>query len=255
MTSSLFLSDLHLASKKCKAGHLNRFLKNIQTHQTYLVGDIIDVWRFQQAFKFSQQDQHEHLNCIRKLLKRAAKTQHVYYIYGNHDEILEKFVELGEFGNVSILERCSFTSSDNRKYLVIHGHQFDILSKYSWGSLIGKIGDIGYELLIDVNEVYNRIRRFFGFEYFSLSKLAKVKIKKAAYFIRNFETALTDYARLHGYDGVICGHIHDPADKIINGIHYLNCGCWTDISNMTYLVDDGDGQGLKLKHYIAEDVK
>ena len=253
MPTSIFLSDLHIASKKCKAKQLNNFLKNIETDQIFLVGDIIDAWRFHQSFKFSIQEQIEHINVIRKLLKHAAKKQHVYYVYGNHDEIMEKFGEVGVFGNISVCERTSYISSNNKKYLVIHGQQFDILSKYNWGKFIGKIGDVGYEILIDINEVYNKIRKLFGLKYFSLSKLAKVKIKKAAYFIHNFETALAEYAKLNGYDGVVCGHIHDPSDKMIDGIHYLNCGCWTDTSNMTYLIDTGDGTGLHLKNYHPED--
>ena len=185
------------------------------------------------------------LTVISKILARAGHENEVHYIYGNHDEFLSKFEESEVFGNIFLHERCEYISSDNKKYLVIHGHQFDILSKYNWSGWVGKMGDIGYEILIDINELYNSIRSHLGFKYFSLSKLIKIKVKKAAYFISNFEHTLTEYAKNHGFDGVICGHIHDPQDKIINGIHYLNCGCWTDKTNLTYIVDNGFGLSLR----------
>ena len=248
MNKAIFLSDLHIASRKCKSEHLSEFLKTNDSVETYLVGDIIDIWRLTQAFKFSKDEQKNHINIVRKLLKRSKKDRQVHYIYGNHDEILSRFEETKSFGNIYLHERCEYIASDGRKYLVIHGHQFDILSQYDWSTWVGKLGDIGYEVMMDINEVYNRIRRLLGLRYFSLSKMVKVKVKKAAYFISNFEKTLAEYAKSHGYDGVICGHIHDPADKMIDGIHYLNCGCWTDIANLNYVIDRGQG-GLKLESY------
>ncbi len=248
MNKAIFLSDLHIASRKCKSDYLNEFLKANDSVETYLVGDIIDIWRLTQAFNFSKEEQKRHINIVRKLLKRSKKDRQVHYIYGNHDEILSRFEESKSFGNIHLHEKCDYIASDGRKYLVIHGHQFDILSKYDWSTWVGKLGDIGYEVMMDINEVFNRIRRMLGLRYFSLSKMVKVKVKKAAYFISNFEKTLSEYAKSHGYDGVICGHIHDPADKMIDGVHYLNCGCWTDIENLTYIIDRGQ-DGLKLESY------
>lgn len=243
---AVFISDLHLASNKCKATHLKDFLKEHDSHDLYLVGDIIDIWRFQQAFKMATDTQTAHIDCIRRLLKRG-KTGSVHYIWGNHDEFMNRFSESQSFGGIHLHERCEYMASDGRRYLVLHGHQFDLVCKYRIGTLISKIGDIGYEILIEVNDWYNWARRKMGLRYSSLSKYIKVKFKKAAMFIGSFERHLAEYAERHGYDGVICGHIHDPADKILisretgKGIHYLNCGCWTDEANLNYIVDDGEG--------------
>ena len=252
MNKAIFVSDLHIASRKCKTEPLIEFLKTNESGETYLVGDVIDIWRFTQVFQFGKEEQTRHINVVRKLLKRAKKDKQLYYIYGNHDEMMSKFEESKVFGNIHLAQKFNYTASDGRKYLVIHGHQFDILSKFNWSTWVGKVGDIGYEILMDLNEWFNRIRRMMGFKYFSLSKAIKVKVKKAAYFISNFETTLADYAKSQGYDGVICGHIHDPADKMIDGVHYLNCGCWTDTENLTYIIDRGGQTGLRLERYEEE---
>lgn len=243
---AIFISDLHLASNKCKADYLKEFLKQHNSDELYLVGDIIDIWRFQQAFKMDNITQTNHVDCIRKILKKG-KFGTVHYIWGNHDEFMHRFSESKSFGGIHLAERYEYIASDNKKYLVIHGHQFDLVCKYKIGILFAKMGDVGYDILIEVNDWYNWIRQKLGFEYSSLSKYIKVKFKKAAMFIGNFERHLAEYAEKHGYDGVICGHIHDPSDKFIQTkdmkkqIHYLNCGCWTDQTNMTYIVDDGKG--------------
>lgn len=248
---ALFLSDLHLASNKCKARHLSRFLKENICENTYLVGDVIDIWRFSQAFRMDVATQTDHVDCIRRLLKRG-KTGQVHYIWGNHDEFMHRFSESKSFGGIHLNERCDYTASDGRKYLVLHGHQFDLVCKYKIGTFLSKIGDFGYEGLIEVNEWYNWIRKKLGLRYASLSKFVKVKFKKATMFIGNFEKHLAAYAEANGYDGVICGHIHEPSNKMIGKIHYLNCGCWTDEANLTYLIDRGDGNGIMLCKHETE---
>lgn len=255
---TLFVSDLHIASNKCKAKHLKNFIKQTSSDSIYLVGDIIDIWRFQQAFKMDADTQTDHVDCIRRLLKKG-KSGEVHYIWGNHDEFMHRFSESRSFGGIHLHEQCDYIASDGRRYLVMHGHQFDLICKFKFGTLLSKIGDIGYEWLIDLNEIYNWLRKRLGFQYSSLSKYVKVKFKKASMFIGSFEKHLAEHAEKHGYDGVICGHIHDPADKTIKtpdmrrGIHYLNCGCWTDQENMTYIIDRGDGSGLKLEKYTSDE--
>jgi len=245
MKQTLFISDLHIASNKCKAKLLSEFIKKDESSCLYLVGDIIDIWRFNQAFKMDIETQTHHVDCIRRLLKKS-KHGEVHYIWGNHDEFMHRFSESKSFGGVHLHERCDYTASDGRRYLVLHGHQFDLVCKYKIGTFLSKIGDFGYEWLIDINEWYNWIRKKMGLQYSSLSKYVKVKFKKATMFIGNFEKHLSEYAEKHGYDGVICGHIHEPADKMIGKIHYLNCGCWTDEANLNYLIDKGDGSGIIL---------
>lgn len=124
-----------------------------------------------------QNTQTDHVDCIRKILKKG-KSGNVHYIWGNHDEFMHRFSESRSFGGIHLSEREDYIASDGRRYLVLHGHQFDLICKYKIGTLISKIGDIGYEILINVNDWYNWIRRKLGLQYSSLSKYIKVKFKK-----------------------------------------------------------------------------
>ena len=244
MSKAIFISDLHLASKKSKSTHIHSFLKTINPDHFYMLGDIIDIWRFKQAFSMGEKQQKETVKCIDRLL-RISKNTKVHYIWGNHDEFMAKFVSSSGFGNISLSEREDYYAGDGNRYLVLHGHQFDLLSKYSWSPWVGKVGDMGYDFMITVNEWYNWVRRKLGLRYWSLSKYVKVKFKSATVFIDRFENIVTDYAKRNGYDGVICGHIHDPQDKIVNGVRYINTGCWTDETNLSYVCDEGSGPELR----------
>ena len=194
-----------------------------------------------------QEKQRRTVEAFEHLLYLAQSGTKINYIWGNHDEFMARFKGSSGFGNISLSERSEYYGSDGRSYLVLHGHQFDLLAKYSWSPLVGKLGDIGYDFMIEINEFYNRIRRKIGLRYWSLSKYVKVKFKRATIFVDRFEDIVTDYAKRQGYDGVICGHIHDPQDKIISGVRYINTGCWTDETNLSYVCDEGDG--LKLHYY------
>jgi len=216
---TLFLSDLHLVAR------------------------IVDIWRFKQAMKMGKRHQSSHLKCIDRLIRLANKGVNIHYLWGNHDEFLSRFEGSRSFGGVSLTEREEYRCSQGKRYLILHGHQFDLMSRYE---LFGKFGDRCYDAMIWINEKLNRVRAMLGMDYWSMSKFLKVKVKKATQFIDRFETIITDYAKKHNYDGVICGHIHDPKSEILdNGIHYVNLGCWTDLTNLTYAVDKGNGIELE----------
>lgn len=240
-----FLSDFHLASKKSKYKPLIEFLKENTFDNLYLVGDIIDIWRFKDAFSMRHERQLGQVEVIERLLKLSRKGTKIHYIYGNHDEFMAKFTGHELFGNISLSERAEYQSSNGKKYLILHGHQFDLLTKYPVSSHIYKFGDIGYEWLLSVNEIFNYMRRIIGMKYWSISKYIKVKVKKATQFIESFETVICKYAKDRHYDGVICGHLHDPKITTINGILYANCGCWTERENCTFIFEDENGE-LKL---------
>jgi UDP-2,3-diacylglucosamine pyrophosphatase LpxH len=247
---AVFLSDFHLASKKCRTKELNKFLKENEFDNLYLVGDIVDIWRFKQVFHMNREKQNEHLEVIERILKMARKGTTVHYIYGNHDEFMGKFIGGSIFGNISLHERIEHTTSSGKKYLIMHGHQFDLLTKYPVSSTIYKIGDYGYEFLLGVNEWYNLARRMLGLRYWSISKYVKIKVKRATQFIESFEEVVSHYARERKYDGIICGHLHDPKMKSKNGFVYANTGCWTEKDNCTFLYEDNHGN-LKLKSYSS----
>jgi UDP-2,3-diacylglucosamine pyrophosphatase LpxH len=62
---SIFISDVHLGTKDCKAEALNNFLKNNSCETLYLVGDIIDAWKIKQnKWRWKQ----SYSNVIRRIL-------------------------------------------------------------------------------------------------------------------------------------------------------------------------------------------
>ena len=245
---AVFISDTHLASKKAKAKPLADFLKHNTFYTIYLVGDVIDIWRFKQVFSMSQHKQNEHLEVVERLLKHARKGAVVHYIWGNHDEFMAKFRGHEIFGSVSLHERMDYITTSGTRYLVLHGHQFDLLTKYPMTSWLYITGDWAYEGLLQLNDLFNWCRRLVGMRYWSVSKYVKVKVKRATQFIESFEAVTTRYARDRGYGGVICGHLHDPKIKTVDGTVYANCGCWTEKDNCTFLYEDGNGD-LKIGNY------
>ena len=236
-----FISDLHLGCMKAEVKLINKFLKENEFDALYLVGDIIDIWRMKQKGFLRHKDAQSHVNVIQKILKHAKNGTEIHYIYGNHDEFLANFAqENNQFGNIKFHERVVHRTKNNQTFIVIHGHQFDLITITNpW---LSKIGDHGYEFLISVNKYYNKLRQLCGLKYWSLSKYIKAKVKTAANFIGNFSYAVSKYAKDNDCDGIICGHIHIAEIKKINDRIYANCGCWTDRGNCTAIVENNNGE-------------
>ena len=248
---TVFLSDFHLASKKAKTKPLIAFLKNNEFDNIFLVGDIVDIWRFRDAFSMSSEKQTNHMEVIERLLKLSRKGTKIHYIYGNHDEFMAKFAGHHIFGNITLSEREEYITSSGKKFLILHGHQFDFLTKYPVSSYLYKLGDYGYEIILEINEWFNWCRRVLGMRYWSVSKYVKIKVKRAAQFIESFESVVLKYAKEKKYDGIVCGHLHDPKIYTTNSITYANCGCWTEKDNCTFLYEDSHGD-LKLESFSRE---
>jgi UDP-2,3-diacylglucosamine pyrophosphatase LpxH len=174
---------------------------------------------------------------VQKLLRKNRKGARLVYIPGNHDEFLRDFADM-VFGNIEIADSIVHESADGRRYLVIHGDQFDVVVRYArW---LAFLGDTAYGLTLRLNTYVNMLRRRLGLQYWSLSAWAKLKVKNAVNFIGEFEHALVDAARRSRVDGVICGHIHHANERMMNGIHYINCGDW--VESCTALVEHHDGR-------------
>jgi len=233
---SIFISDVHLGTKDCKANELVDFLKNNSCENLYLVGDIIDGWRIQQnKWKWKK----SHTEVIKKLLTLSSKGTKLFFVTGNHDEFLRPIVKFNlAVGNVRIENYYEHRGVDGKKYLVIHGDMFDGISDvHKWLVLLG---DGLYDFILTLNSQFNWWRHKFGFGYWSLSKFLKHKVKKAVDFIYKFEKNIADYCKKKGYDGVICGHIHHAEIKIIDGIVYMNDGDW--VESLSALVEHHDGR-------------
>jgi UDP-2,3-diacylglucosamine pyrophosphatase LpxH len=238
---SIFISDLHLGTKGCKAEFLLDFLRYNEADNIYLVGDIIDCWRLKKTWFWSQ----SHNDVVQKLLRKARKGTRVIYVPGNHDEPLRDYDGMA-FGGVVIANEIVHVTADGKRYLVAHGDAFDGVIKYAkW---LAYLGDTAYHFALTLNHWYNQVRVSLGLQYWSLSAYLKTQVKDAVKFISDFETAMAAEARRHGYDGVICGHIHKAESRIIDGIHYCNDGDW--VESCTALVEHEDGR-LEIVEWAA----
>jgi UDP-2,3-diacylglucosamine pyrophosphatase LpxH len=233
---SIFVSDVHLGTKDCKAEQLNNFLKHNSCDTLYLVGDIIDAWKIQQnKWRWKQ----SHTNVVRRVLGHAKRGTRVVFIAGNHDEFLRPMIPYGfNFGLIEIHNQIEHIGADGKHYLVTHGDLFDGITRLApW---IAFLGDKAYDIVLTLNNKFNWVRRRMGFGYFSLSKYLKYKVKKAVDFMFKFEENLANYCKKRGFDGVICGHIHHAEIKEINGVVYMNDGDW--VESCTALVEHWDGK-------------
>lgn len=230
---SVFLSDIHLGTPDSKAREAVKLLKHIRCRKIVLVGDIIDAW----ALKRGGIWDNRHSRFVRTLLKKMEKENcEIIYIRGNHDEILERFIPL-VLGNLTIHKEYIHQGKDGKQYLVTHGDGFDSIStNHKW---LAMLGSVGYDFLLAFNRYYNRWRSWRGKDYYSLSKAVKSKVKSAVSYIGRYEEQLQCLAEHKKCDGIICGHIHSPADKMIGDIRYLNCGDW--VESMTFVMETCEG--------------
>ena len=230
---SIWISDIHLGTRGCKAEFLLDFLKHSESDFLYLVGDIIDCWRLRRSWYWHQ----SHNDVVQKLLRKARKGTQVIYVPGNHDEPLRDYAEM-QFGGVTLLEETIHVTADGRRFLVLHGDKFDGIVKYArWLAILG---DRAYNLLLAVNHWYNLWRRRFGYPYWSLSAYLKRRVKDAVRYIDDFESAVAEEARRRGVDGVICGHIHKAEIRRFDSVLYCNDGDW--VESCTALVEHPDGR-------------
>lgn len=238
---SIFISDVHLGIKDCKAEALNNFLKHNSCDNLYLVGDIIDGWKVQQnKLRWKQ----SHTNVIRRILGHAKRGTKVIYIVGNHDEFLRPMIPYGfSFGLIEIHNQIEHIGSDGKHYLVVHGDLFDGITRLApW---LNFLGDRAYDFVLGLNSKFNWIRHKFGFGYWSLSKYLKHRIKKAVDFMFQFEKNLSAYCKKRGYDGVICGHIHNPEIKLIGDVWYFNDGDF--VESISALVETYQGDWILIR--------
>jgi len=232
---SIFVSDIHLGTKFSQAEKFLHFMKENESENLYLVGDIIDGWAIKRKFRWAQ----SHSDVIQKILKKARKGTKVYYITGNHDEFLRSFLPIFLGDNLTILNEVDYASIKGKRYYITHGDVFDsVTMTQKW---LVHVGDIGYNMIMHLNPIFNFVRRKFGInKYWSLSKYVKNSVKSSINFITDFEEILVQHAKHKGYEGIICGHIHKAEIRDIDGITYLNSGDW--VESCTALVETMDGE-------------
>ncbi len=227
-----WISDVHLGTRGSQAEALLQFLRTHEFENLYIVGDMIDVWSLRRSRYWPQ----SHNDVIQKLLRAGRKGTKLFYIPGNHDEFVAGF--LGRYGAITVAQRVIHTTADGKRLLVIHGHELDaVVQNIKW---LAHLGDIGYQLLLKLNQPINWVRRLLGFDYWSLSAYVKKSVKNAVNFIGEFEQAIVRFSREDHVDGVVCGHIHSPVIREIQGVMYYNSGDW--VESCSALVEDFDGK-------------
>ncbi|MBE3637508.1 UDP-2,3-diacylglucosamine diphosphatase [Mangrovicoccus algicola] len=233
---TLFVSDIHLGTRGCQAGMFLDFLDHVEAERIYLVGDIFDGWRLRRGWHWPQ----PHNNVVEALLARAHEGVPVIYIPGNHDEVMRRYLGT-HFGGIDVRDEDTHVTADGRRLLVVHGDKFDVVVMNArW---LAHVGDWAYTVTLCANTWYNRVRRLWGGQYWSLSNWAKQSVKRAVSFIGEFEKVLADEAHRGGYDGIVCGHIHKAEMTRLGDVLYVNCGDW--VESCTAIVEDHDG-GLRL---------
>ncbi len=222
------ISDVHLGTYGSRAKELHKYLKGIKPKILVLNGDIIDIWQFSKSYW-----PKTHMRIIKQVFSMASKGTKIYYVTGNHDEMLRKFTGF-KMGSLEIVDKLVL-ELDGKKAWIFHGDVFDVTMQYSkW---IAKLGAVGYDMLILLNAAVNFISEKIGKGRVSLSKKVKNTVKSAVKFINDFEKTAADIAISNQYDYVICGHIHHAEIREISNeegkVIYLNSGDW--IENLTAL--------------------
>jgi UDP-2,3-diacylglucosamine pyrophosphatase LpxH len=242
---TIWISDVHLGTKGCNAELLIDFLDSTDSETMYLVGDIIDGWRLKKKFYWPQ----AHNDIVWRILKRAKRGTRIVYIPGNHDEMFRQFSGL-HFGGVEIRRAAFHQTADGRRLMVIHGDEFDgVMLAHRW---LAFVGDTLYGAMMGLSHWVNVVRRRLGLPYWSLSKMAKHKVKNAVEFIYRYEEVVARAAASRKVDGVVCGHIHTAEFRMFGGVEYWNDGDWVEGCNA--LVEHFDGR-MEILHWPEEMAK
>jgi len=222
------ISDVHLGTYGCHAKELCHYLKSIKPNKLILNGDIIDIWAYKKNY-FPKW----HLNVIRQLFKMAANGVEIYYITGNHDDLLRRFSDLN-IANICLTDKL-LLNLNGRTAWIFHGDVFDISMKHT--TKLAKLGGQAYDYLIILNRYVNQLLKKMGKQPYSFSKKIKDSVKKAVKYVNDFEQTAARIAIDKRYDFVICGHIHQPQKREIKtdkgSVIYLNSGDW--VENLTSL--------------------
>ena len=236
---TVFISDVHLGFTDCKVDEVCDFLRSVVCEKIVLNGDIIDGWHLKSWGSWKKKHTHFFRLILAKMEKEGTE---IIYIRGNHDDFLWRVMPIG-FGKLKVCNE-HIHETPHGDYICIHGDGFDaVTTSHKW---LAVAGSMGYSLLLWINRVYNWQRRVRKKPYFSLSQQIKAKVKSAVNFIGKYEEQLQLYARRRRCTGIICGHIHMPADKQIDDIHYLNSGDW--VESLTAIVETTDRE-MKLITY------
>jgi UDP-2,3-diacylglucosamine pyrophosphatase LpxH len=228
-----FISDVHLGFRGCQAEYLLDFLERLDADRLVLVGDIVDLWSLKRSLYWPA----AHQEVLRRLIALSRSGTEVIYVPGNHDEAAREFCGLN-FGAVRICRQLVHETADGRRLLVLHGDEFDGAVEFSgW---LKHFGCFLYDRMVELARLVHFLRRRLGRPYWSLASWIKHAVPNAMTYIEAFEVAAAAQAARRGFDGVVCGHLHRPSMRTVNGILYCNDGDW--VEHCTALVEDRNGR-------------
>lgn len=233
---TLFISDVHLGTKKSQAKKLLEILKDYQYENLIIIGDFIDLTSLKKKFYWKP----EHSTVIQKILKLSKKGVNVTYILGNHDYFLRGLIDENniKIGDILICDEYYYETLKGEKIYIIHGDQFDGFIRLH--PFLYLLGDWAYELSFKINKLYNYTRRIFGLNYWSLSQYLKSKVKNAISFINDFKHLSIKKLEEVNCDSIMIGHIHTPAIEIIEDKKYYNTGDFCE--SCSFLYEDYNGE-------------
>lgn len=230
---TLWLSDIHLGTRDCKAEAVLELLRHCDAATIYLVGDIIDGWQLRRGWYWPQ----AHNDVVQKLLRKVRKGCRVVFVPGNHDEFARGYAGL-HFGGVEVVSDVVHVTADGVRLWVVHGDWFDgVVMHAKW---LAHLGDALYVFSLKLNRWLNHIRHRLGFSYWSLSQYLKGRVKNAVSYISSFETLLAEEAARRDCAGVVCGHIHRAELRRIEATVYANCGDW--VESLSAIAETADGR-------------
>ncbi|MFL6689152.1 MAG: UDP-2,3-diacylglucosamine diphosphatase [Alphaproteobacteria bacterium] len=236
---TVFVSDVHLGTRGCKAEALAAFLASTPCDKLFLVGDIIDGWRLKRRWYWPE----AHTAVLHEILRKVDGGTRVVYVPGNHDEAFRDFCGRSLAG-IEIAREAVHETVDGKRLLVVHGDQFDgVIACAKW---LAHLADWAYTLVLRLSDAHDAMRRRFGLPYWSLSAYLKRKVKNAVEYVCHFKDAVAREAATRGFDGVVCGHIHHAAVDQVSGILYCNDGDW--VESCTALVENASG-ALRIIHW------
>jgi UDP-2,3-diacylglucosamine pyrophosphatase LpxH len=230
---TVFISDVHLGSRDCRADLVLDFLRRVHCDQLILVGDIMDVWSLRRSFYWPQ----SHSDVLRTILGKTKHGTRVVFVPGNHDEQFRNVCGMA-FGNLEVQREFIHETLQGRRLLVVHGDEFDGAVQCSrW---LTALGSGLYDVILGLNRALNSLRHRYGLGYWSLAGYLKSRVGNAMKYVHSFEESAAHAARRRGLDGIVCGHIHRPQMAEINGVLYCNDGDWVD--SCSALIEDRNGE-------------
>jgi len=238
---TVFISDIHLGTRGCKADFLADFLAKNACETLYLVGDIVDGWQLKRRWFWPE----AHSRVVHEILRKVDDGVRVIFVPGNHDEFLRPFCGR-HYAGIEVMREAIHETADGKRLLVIHGDQFDgVINFAKW---LAHLGSWAYDKALAFNEMLHAVRRAIGLPYWSLSNWLKHAVKDAVEYVCRFEEVVAHAAEARGLDGVVCGHIHQAQIRTIGNVLYLNDGDW--VESCTALVEDACGH-LEIVHWAA----